>query len=71
MNFFDLNPEELFYKEIGLIRSRHGKFFPEEQLENIKIEKTDAGYKLNLLEDYDLDEGIGMEIQLAFKLIFC
>jgi len=70
MNYFTLDPEELFYREIEMIRSRHGRLFPKEQADKIKLAKTATGYKLTFLEGYELDEGIGMEVDLAFKLIF-
>lgn len=62
---------EIFYEEIALIQKRHSVMFPHSQIKFIKAENINGNYELKFLDGYDLSSVITMEIQLAFKLIFC
>ena len=62
--------QKTFYEEIGQIQSRHSIFFPDSQMQFIKVKKSGDSYNLKYLDGYALPDVITMEIELAFKLIF-
>ena len=60
---------ELFWEEVGHIQKRNALFFPDDQIKNIKLLKTDKGHILQISEDPPLPEVILSEIQFALKIV--
>jgi hypothetical protein len=60
--------QKLFWQKIALIQERHLFFFPEEQKEYIVLQEIDSRTELKFSDEYNLDDAITSEIQLAFKL---
>ena len=60
---------ELFWEEVGQIQKRNALIFPEDQIKNIKLIKTDDGHILQFSENPPFPEVILSEIQFAFKLV--
>ena len=62
--------EQSFFEELDSIQIRHALLFPPAQKQFVELRNSNGVNQLYFGSGYNLPDGITMEIELAFKLVF-